>query len=75
MYLAAWKLDLALPLHEKTLKLRKAKFGPDYPDTLTSMNDLTELYWRQGKRDKYELRASAPLPSSVVPQAIVRRSR
>ena len=35
-YQAAGKLDLALPLFEETLKLRKAKLGPDHPDTLVA---------------------------------------
>ena len=30
------KLDLALSLFEETLKLTKAKLGPDHPDTLRS---------------------------------------
>ena len=30
----------ALKLHEETLALRKAKLGPDHPDTLSSMNNL-----------------------------------
>ena len=35
-YQAAGKLDLALPLCEETLKLKKAKLGPDHPDTLVT---------------------------------------
>jgi tetratricopeptide (TPR) repeat protein len=50
-YLAAGKLDLALPLLEETLKLRKAKLGSDHPDTLTSMNNLAEGYRAAGKLD------------------------
>ena len=30
----------ALKLREETLALRKAKLGPDHPDTLWSMNNL-----------------------------------
>ena len=37
-------MELALPLHEETLKLRKAKLGPDHPDTLASMNNLAAAY-------------------------------
>ena len=33
-YEKAGKLDLAVPLYEETLKLRKAKLGPDHPETL-----------------------------------------
>jgi len=39
-YRAAGKLDQALPLLEETLKLRKAKLGPEHPDTLGTMNNL-----------------------------------
>ena len=38
----AGKLDRALPLHEEVLALRKAKLGPDHPDTLTSMSNLAD---------------------------------
>ena len=34
----------ALKLHEETLALRKAKLGPDHPDTLASMNNLANSY-------------------------------
>ena len=50
-YQAAGKLDLALPLFEETLKLRKAKLGPDHPDTLDSMNNLAMAYQAAGKLD------------------------
>jgi len=43
-YWGAGKLDLALPLFEETLKLMKAKLGPDHPTTLTSMNNLASAY-------------------------------
>ena len=42
-YRAAGKLDLALPLFEETLKLRKAKLGPDHPDTAGTMVSLGHL--------------------------------
>ena len=48
-YYTAKKLDLALPLFEKTLKLRKTKLGPDHPDTLQSMNNLAWAYQAAGK--------------------------
>jgi tetratricopeptide (TPR) repeat protein len=51
-YLAAGKLDRALPLMEETLKLVKAKLGPDHPNTLTSMNNLAGGYWSAGQLDK-----------------------
>jgi tetratricopeptide (TPR) repeat protein len=50
-YQKAGKLDLALPLLEETLKLRRAKLGPDHPDTLTSMNNLAGGYRAAGKLD------------------------
>jgi eukaryotic-like serine/threonine-protein kinase len=48
-YHAAGKLDLALPLLEQALKVRKAKLGTDHPDTLTSMNNLATCYQDVGK--------------------------
>ena len=50
-YQAAGKLDLALPLDEETLKLSKAKLGPDHPETLASMNNLAMAYRAAGKLD------------------------
>jgi tetratricopeptide (TPR) repeat protein len=50
-YQAAGKLNLALPLFEETLKLQKAKLGPDHPDTLTTMNNLALAYKVAGKLD------------------------
>ena len=50
-YKAAGKLELALPLFEETLKLRKAKLGLDHPHTLTSMNNLAVTYQAAGKAD------------------------
>ena len=50
-YRDAGKLDQALPLFEETLKLTKAKLGPDHPDTLTSMNNLAAGYRDAGKLD------------------------
>ena len=50
-YQDAGKLDLALPLFEETLKLTKAKLGPDHPDTLTSMGNLASAYQDAGKLD------------------------
>jgi serine/threonine protein kinase len=43
--------ELALPLFEETLKLHKAKLGPEHPDTLTSMNNLAAAYHYAGKSD------------------------
>jgi hypothetical protein len=43
--------ELALPLFEETLKLHKAKLGPEHPDTLTSMNNLAAAYHYAGKTD------------------------
>jgi serine/threonine protein kinase/tetratricopeptide (TPR) repeat protein len=41
----------ALKLHEETLALRKAKLGPDHPDTLTSMSNLANSYDSLGRYD------------------------
>ena len=46
------KLDRALPLYEETLALRKAKLGPDHPDTLTSMSNLARRYLDAGQFDR-----------------------
>jgi tetratricopeptide (TPR) repeat protein len=51
-YRAAGKLDQALPLIEETLRLTKAKLGPDHPQTLTSMNNLASAYWSAHQLDK-----------------------
>jgi eukaryotic-like serine/threonine-protein kinase len=51
-YWDAGKLNLAMPLLEETLKLRKVKFGPGHPYTLTSMNNLAWAYWQAKKLDK-----------------------
>jgi tetratricopeptide (TPR) repeat protein len=42
-YVDVGKRDLALPLFEETLKLMKARLGPDHPDTLRSMSNLDFL--------------------------------
>ena len=45
------QFEKALPLLEEMLKLRKAKLGPEHPDTLESLNDLAEAYSDAGKLD------------------------
>jgi tetratricopeptide (TPR) repeat protein len=50
-YLGSRKLDVALPLLEDTLKLRKVKLGTDHPDTLASMNNLALAYLHTRKLD------------------------
>jgi tetratricopeptide (TPR) repeat protein len=50
-YRAAGKQDLALPLYDETLKLRKAVLGADHPDTLASLNRLALEYQAAGKLD------------------------
>jgi tetratricopeptide (TPR) repeat protein len=47
--LLAGKLDLALPLFEETLRLRKARLGPEHPHTLASMHNLATAYLEAGK--------------------------
>src|SRR5207248_1438554 len=39
----------AIPLFEKSRATLQAKLGPDYPDTLGSMNNLAEGYRIAGK--------------------------
>jgi serine/threonine protein kinase len=50
-YEDAGKLDLALSLHEETLRLTKAKLGADDPATLTYMDNLAGAYRAAGKLD------------------------
>ena len=56
-YPSAGKFDQALPLAEETLKLEKAKLGPDNPHTLGSMDNLAIAYAGAGKLDQ-----ALPLP-------------
>jgi len=51
-YLLAGQVEKALPLLEETLKLQRAKLGPDHPDTLTSMHNLAVAYRRAGQVEK-----------------------
>ncbi len=51
-YHAAGQNDRALKLFEETLALRKAKLGPDHPDTLRSMNNLAVSYYAAGQNDR-----------------------
>ena len=39
----------AVKLHKETLALRKAKLGPEHPDTLSSMNNLAGSYAALGR--------------------------
>jgi tetratricopeptide (TPR) repeat protein len=48
-YQTAGRLAEALPLYEQTLELRKAKLGPEHPDTLTSMSNLAVAYQTAGR--------------------------
>ena len=48
-YAALGRHAEALKLREETLALRKAKLGPDHPDTLTSMNNLAVSYAALGR--------------------------
>jgi tetratricopeptide (TPR) repeat protein len=49
-YQDAGKLNQALPLYALTLEKRKAKLGPDHPQTLQSM---TSLAWVHGQAKRY----------------------
>src|SRR5262249_13966871 len=49
-------LDRALPLLEETLRLEKARLGPDHPKTLVAMSNLALSYRNAGR-----LHASIPL--------------
>src|SRR5207245_269157 len=43
-YEDAGRTQEAIKLYEETLRLRKAKLGPDHPHTLISMNNLARAY-------------------------------
>jgi hypothetical protein len=51
-YQASGQLARALPLYEETLDKRKAKLGPDHPDTLVSMGNLGKAYADARQSDK-----------------------
>ena len=51
-YQAAGRLSEPLPLYEETLKLCKAKLGPDHPDTLISMNNLASVPGRRSSEGR-----------------------
>jgi len=36
------------------LAIREQQVGPDHPDTATSLNNLANLYWNQGKDEQAE---------------------
>ncbi len=44
--------DEVIKLREQTLRLAKAKFGPEHPDTLRAMNNLASSYEAAGRREK-----------------------
>jgi tetratricopeptide (TPR) repeat protein len=48
------RYDEAEPVLLEVLALRKAVLPPEHPDIATSLNDLGELYYRQGDADKAE---------------------
>jgi tetratricopeptide (TPR) repeat protein len=50
-YHEAGDIDKSLPLKEETLRLKKARFGPNHPATLNSMNSLAAGYQEAGKVD------------------------
>jgi tetratricopeptide (TPR) repeat protein len=43
------KPELAVPLHEEVLRLRRAKVGPDHADALASMHNLAAAYAKAGR--------------------------
>ena len=50
-YQSANKLDLALPLYEETLAIKKVKLGADHPETLATMRNLGWGYQYAGQLD------------------------
>ena len=52
--MSLWSLgaaEQAIPVLIKARETRKAKLGPEHPDTLTSMNNLALAYQAAGKLD------------------------
>ena len=52
IYHADGRRDAAHKLHEEVLAVRKAKLGPDHPDTLRSMSSLATSYDDAGRGDE-----------------------
>jgi tetratricopeptide (TPR) repeat protein len=52
LYEQAGKIRPPLPVLEETLKVRKAKLGPDHPQTLQSMGQLAVGYWQEKRLDR-----------------------
>jgi eukaryotic-like serine/threonine-protein kinase len=50
-YLGVGEAATGIPFLTRSLELFKAKVGPDHPDTLTSMNNLSAAYKAAGKPD------------------------
>jgi len=48
-YLAAGRIDDAIPLFEQTMASRERLLGPEHPDTLTSLNNLASAYQDAGR--------------------------
>src|SRR5262249_7838029 len=48
----AGKRDQAAPLLVKIVDVRKARLGPEHPDTLDALNQLGFLYWQMRRFDK-----------------------
>ena len=50
----AGKYEETIPIAKKLLELAENKFGPDHPDTATSLNNLAGLYQSMGDYAKAE---------------------
>ena len=48
----AGKRDQAAPLLVKIVDVKKARLGPEHPETLEAMNQLGFLYWQMRQFDK-----------------------
>ena len=51
----AAKYSEAMPLAQESLKLREEALGPNHPDVAISLNNLADLYMRQGRLAEAEL--------------------
>ena len=52
IYRDAGQFENSLALDEETLRLSKAKLGPEHPDTFRAMNNVASMYWGLGKLEQ-----------------------
>ena len=53
-YLYVYKYSNAEALFSEVLEIRRRAFGPEHPDTLSTMNELARTYYDEGNYEKAE---------------------